>query len=284
MSGVAEAFRLPADASIGRVGLRVRDLEVSLGFYRDVLGLEDRGLGIGAVGLGAPGGETVLHLAADPATAPRPANVRGLFHVALLLPDRAALGAALARLLDAEYALQGFADHDVSEAIYLADPDGNGLEVYADRPRDTWQRAGGSIYMTTRELDVRGLLAERDASGRATMPAATRVGHIHLQVGELRTAEPFYSGLLGLDVVNRGFPGALFLSAGGYHHHVGLNTWGRPAPEPAGVAGLFEFEVRVPDVHSRRVLADRLHGHGAVTDSTGLRVEDPEGNRIVITE
>ena len=136
--------RLPDPTAIGCVTLRVRDAGRSLDFYRDVLGLEQRDAGPGAIGLGAHGGGTVLVLAPDPATTPRPHDVRGLYHVALLLPDRPGLGAALARLVEARYPLQGFADHAVSEAVYLADPDGNGLELYTDRPRDTWRWADGS--------------------------------------------------------------------------------------------------------------------------------------------
>lgn len=273
---------LPAATALARVRLRVRDLARSVEFYAGVLGFETRDAGGGAVGLGAPDGGTALVLEASAETAPRPAGTRGLYHVALLLPDRGSLGAALARLLEAEHPLQGFADHDVSEAIYLADPDGNGLELYADRPRAAWRRApDGQIWMTTRQLDVRGLLSERTAEAPATLPGDTRVGHIHLQVSDLAAAEAFYHGVLGFDVVNRGFPGALFLSAGGYHHHVGLNTWGRPGPEPADVAGLIEFEVRVPDAGARRALAARL-GIGGEVPAGPFRAADPDGNVVVL--
>jgi catechol 2,3-dioxygenase len=257
--------RLPDETAIGCVTLRVRDAARSLAFYRDTLGFEQRDAGAGAIGLGPHGGETALH-------------------VALLLPDRPSLGAALARLVEARYPLQGFADHAVSEAVYLADPDGNGLELYTDRPRDTWRWADGSVFMTTRQLDVRGLL---DAGARVrnrALPADTRVGHIHLRVSDLAEAESFYADTLGFDVVSRGFPGALFVSAGGYHHHVGLNTWGRPGRPSDVVAGLIEFELRVPDDVARDRVAARLRADARETEPgiAGPRFADPDGNVIVM--
>jgi len=272
--------RLPDATSIGCVTLRVRDAARSLAFYRDVLGLEARDVGAGTVHLAAPGGETAIALAVDARTTPRPPDVIGLYHVALLLPDRRALGAVLGRLVDARYPLQGFADHAVSEAVYLADPDGNGLELYADRPRDAWRRIDGSIFMTTRQLDVRGLLDAGRPVRDAALPGATRVGHIHLQVSDLGEAERFYAGTLGFDVVSRAFPGALFLSAGGYHHHVGLNTWGRPGAPPPDAAGLVEFELRIPDEAARDAVAARLQARAPGIASP--RFADPDGNGIVM--
>lgn len=276
--------QLPDETAIGCVTLRVRDAARALAFYRDVLGFEQRDVGAGAIGLGPHGGETALVLAIEPAAAPRPPDVLGLYHIALLLPDRHGLGAALARLVEARYPLQGFADHAVSEAVYLADPDGNGLELYADRPRDTWRWADGSIFMTTRQLDVRGLLASGERTRDRAMPEGTRVGHIHLQVSDLAEAESFYVDTLGFDVVSRGFPGALFVSAGGYHHHVGLNTWGRPGPPPEDVAGLVEFELRVPDEAARDGVAARLRADAREAEPgvAGPRFADPDGNVIVM--
>ncbi|MGD8276451.1 MAG: VOC family protein [Gemmatimonadota bacterium] len=278
------ANRLPETTSIGCVTLRVRDVARSLGFYRDVLGFETRDAGAGALGLGAPGGETAIVLTPDPSTAPRPRDVRGLYHAALLLPDRRGLGAVLTRLVEARYPLQGFADHAVSEAVYLTDPDGNGLELYADRPRETWRWADGSIFMTTRQLDVHGLIEAGRAARDPWLPAGTRVGHIHLQVGDLADAEGFYVRTLGFDVVSRSFPDALFVSAGGYHHHVGLNTWGRPGTPPADVAGLVEFELRVPDPALRDAIAARLRADAREADPgiAGPRLADPDGNVIVL--
>jgi catechol 2,3-dioxygenase len=283
MTDDAPAPPLPPDTSLGRVGLRVRDLARSLEFFAGVLGLDERSVANGAATLGPPGGEALLRLVADPGAKYRSPGTRGLYHVALLLPDRASLAAALARLANAHHPLQGFADHAVSEAIYLADPDGNGLELYADRPRETWRRAGGSITMTTQPLDVRGLLALQDEADPAVMPAATRVGHLHLQVSDLGTAEAFYHGTLGFDVTNRGFPGALFLSAGGYHHHIGLNTWGRSAAPPPDTAGLIEFEMRIPDAGARLALGRRLAAAGTVQEAPASpRTADPDGNIVVL--
>jgi catechol 2,3-dioxygenase len=137
--------------------------------------------------------------------------------------------------------------------------------------------------MTTRQLDVRALLAAGEPAGDRALPAGTRVGHIHLQVSDLAAAESFYADTLGFDVVSRGFPGALFVSAGGYHHHVGLNAWGRPGRPPADVAGLVEFELRVPDSAARDALAERLGADSlALEPGAGPRFADPDGNVIVM--
>lgn len=273
---------LPPDTALGRVRLQVRDAGRAAEFYDGVLGLEESSPANGTSMFGGAGGDAVLGFVEDPSTEMRPPGTRGLYHVALLMPDRSSLAAALARLLAAEYPLQGFADHHVSEAVYLADPDGNGLELYADRPASAWKRSNGRIFMTTRPLDVPALLDARSGSDPHRAPAGTRVGHIHLQVGDLAAAERFYHGILGFDVVNREFPGALFLSAGGYHHHIGLNTWGRPGPSSDRVAGLVDFEVCVPDAAVRRRLAGRA-GSAAPADDGPIPIVDPDGNRLHIT-
>ncbi len=227
-----------APSVVGPVALRVASLARSTDFYRQVLGLRVHREGDASAALGA-GGDDLLRLEEDPA-APRPRGTTGLYHFALLLPSRRALARQLWRLLQAGVRPQGVADHLVSEAIYLADPDGNGIELYRDRPRDEWVYDGGQIRMTTDPLDLDGLLAELgDPEERLQgIAPGTVMGHVHLRVSDVAAAEAFYRDVLGFDVTTRFGSSASFLSKGGYHHHIGLNTWeslGAPAP-PAGVA------------------------------------------------
>ncbi len=213
------------------------------------MGLRRIDSGHGVARLGSDGTPVVEldHRADAP---PRPPGTTGLFHLAILVPNRAALAAALARAVRAGGRISGASDHLVSEALYLNDPEGNGIEIYRDRPRAEWERDGGEIRMSTLPLDVDGLLGEmREDEPESGMPDGTRIGHVHLNVADLDAAERFYSGVLGFDVTVRGYPGALFLSTGGYHHHIGVNTWagpGAPAP-PAGSRGLEWFELTVDD-------------------------------------
>ncbi|HEX6988221.1 MAG TPA: VOC family protein [Bacillota bacterium] len=285
-------FRLPPGTGIGRVRLRVADLERSLGFYRDLLGLqigEQSGsrlsLAAGAVG------DPLIILEELPGAAPR-GRTLGLYHFALLVPDRRMLARLTRRLVEAGWPITGASDHGVSEALYLDDPDGNGLELYADRPRERWPVQDGRLAMFTRPLDAADLMAELrrrpERPGEPALDPGTVVGHIHLHVSDLQRAEAFYDRLLGFDVVVRGYPGALFLSAGGYHHHVGANTWlGPEAPrQPDDAAGLIDWELRLPGPDAAQT-ADRLEAHllregATVTTSHGFRrVEDPDGTALI---
>ncbi len=229
-------FSLPAEAHIGQVHLQVSDLARALAFYSSLLGFRQAGKAGGSVLLSATGRAPChIVLTEIPDARRKPARTTGLYHVALRYPSRLALARAFRRLVDYDWPFQGFADHLVSEALYLADPDGNGLELYVDRPRDQWQRRNGQLEMATDPLDVNALLAEADADATpwTGVYPETDVGHVHLHVSDLTRAEAFYSDLLGLDVTQRGYPGALFLSAGGYHHHLGVNVWaGAGAPPP----------------------------------------------------
>jgi catechol 2,3-dioxygenase len=209
--------------AIGEVALRVRDLDRVARFYRDAIGLEDVPALHGTVGLGA-GGARLVTLIGDPDARPPDALAAGLFHTAFLLPSRAALAGWLAHAIERSLAIDGASDHRVSEAIYLADPEGNGIEVYADRPAGTWRWSGAGVAMDTRPLDCRGLLATVRSGPARTMPAGTRVGHIHLKVGDTIEAEAFWTSALGLDVTARR-PGAVFMAADRYHHHVAANVW-----------------------------------------------------------
>jgi catechol 2,3-dioxygenase len=270
----------------GPVRLRVADLDSQREFYERAIGLSPIDSGDGVARLGADGTPVVEldHRADAPA---RPPRTTGLFHLAILVPDRAALAAALARAVRAGGRISGASDHLVSEALYINDPEGNGIEIYRDRPRAEWERDGGEIRMSTLPLDVDGLLAElREDEPDSAMPDGTRVGHVHLNVADLDAAERFYSGLLGFDVTVRGYPGALFLSTGGYHHHIGVNTWAGPgAPAPAaGSRGLEWFELSVDDAPGLAELERRLGDAGAPIERRpeSLLTHDPSENGLLL--
>jgi len=262
---------------MGRVRLRVGSLERTRAFYQDVLGFALLAEGPEASVLGAPDGKPLLELHAAPDAPRRQAGATGLFHVAFLHPTRADLAATLHRARARGYGFDGFADHHVSEAAYLRDPEGNGIELYADRPRERWAGADGALRITTEPLDLRGLLATAPGPS-ATLPAGTVVGHVHLRVSSLAAAEAFYVDDLGFEVVTRAYPGALFVAAGGYHHHLGLNVWGGPAARPPeGALGLASFDVVVPDAAARRRLPEGASSGGLEdADGNGVRVVDGE--------
>ena len=275
---------LPADARLGAIRLRAADAERLARFYEEAIGLEVVEDGP-ITGLGVDG-RALVELEPDPDAPPRPPHTTGLFHLALLVPTRADLARALRRVVAAGSRLTGASDHLVSEALYLRDPEGNGIELYRDRPRDDWPDAGGSLRMDTLPLDLGSLLSEEDEAGDdADMPAGTTLGHVHLQVADLAAAERFWVDALGLDVAVRGYPGALFVSAGGYHHHVGLNTWagvGAPSP-PDGALGLDRFEVVLPDADAVSEAGERLAAAGPVElVDGGVIAADPSGNAVLV--
>jgi catechol 2,3-dioxygenase len=278
----------PATA-LGPVRLTVSDLDRSRAFYERAIGLRASELDDGTIGLGPAGGRALVELRGD-SSAPR-LNRRapGLYHLAILLPTRLDLAFALGRLVQTQWPLDGASDHLVSEALYLSDPDGNGIEIYRDRPRSEWRYDHGQLQMSTLPLDLNDLVGQlRGATElQAEMPAGTRIGHVHLQVAELREAEAFYHGVLGFDVVVRGYPGALFVSAGGYHHHIGLNTWhsAGAAPAPAGSVGLRSFTVELPDERELAAVLGRVDAAGLSTSPAagGMLVRDPWGTGVVLT-
>jgi catechol 2,3-dioxygenase len=276
---------LPAETRLGAIRLRAADADRLRAFYEQTIGLELLGDAEGVATLGA-GGKPLVEILADPVAPPRPPGATGLFHLALLVPKRADLARTLRRVADSRWPLSGASDHLVSEALYLADPEGNGIELYRDRPRDEWPRSAGSIEMATLPLDLESLLGEPGGERADTrMPAGTTLGHVHLQVADLGDAEPFWVDALGFDVTVRGYPGALFVSAGGYHHHVGLNTWagvGAPSP-PSGSRGVAWFEVVLPDGAAVAAAAARLRRVGDVTEQDGyVLATDPSGNAVCV--
>ncbi|HEV2236491.1 MAG TPA: VOC family protein [Ktedonobacterales bacterium] len=277
---------LPADTTLGPAHLQVADLDRSVAFYTETLGfrlLERVG---DTATLGA--GDTPWLLLTQPEGAqPRPPRTTGLYHVAILTPSRAALARSLRRLVEQRYPLSGASDHLVSEALYLDDPDGNGLEIYRDRPRAEWYDAEGNFQMGTLPLDVQALLAEGLADERPWdgLEPATRVGHMHVQVADLGAAVDFYAGVLGFDVMLASERmGAAFVSAGGYHHHLGINTWGtRGAPAAAQSAvGLRRFDVVLPDAAALAAVTERLRAAGVAfeTDGGAVIARDPSGNAV----
>jgi catechol 2,3-dioxygenase len=271
------------------IRLKVTDLDGEREFYERAIGLRPIGEPDGVVRLGAHGAE-VVELAPSPDAAPRPNGTTGLFHLAILVPGRGDLARALARVLRAGWRLTGASDHLVTEALYLNDPEGNGIELYRDRPRAEWRYEGGEVQMSTLPLDVQGLLGELEDAGDDAhgMPAETRLGHVHLNVADLDEAEAFYAETLGFDVTVRGYPGALFLATEGYHHHIGVNTWTGPGapPPPAGSRGLEWFELAVGNSDRVDELARRLEEAGAPVERLpeGVRTSDPSGNGLLITE
>jgi len=278
---------LPADTTLGAVRLRVADLEGLTGFYERVVGLRLQGQDGDLVQLGADGGPPVLELLARPDAPRRPDFSSGLFHHAILVPSREELARALERIAAAGWRLTGASDNLVSEAIYLRDPEGNGIEIYRDRPRDQWNRDNGELRMATLPLDLQDIVDELGDGEQAAngMPAGTTVGHVHLQVADIPAAEGFYNGAVGLDVMVRSYPGALFLAAGGYHHHLGLNTWqsqGAPPP-PEGALGLDRYELVLPAAGDVDAAAERLGESGdPVRLDEGLLATDPSGNRVLL--
>jgi catechol 2,3-dioxygenase len=275
---------LPAATTMGPATLRVADEGRALALYRDLIGLELIERANSKIALGA-GGKPFLFLDVVPGTTPRPRHATGLYHVAILLPDRAALGQTIARLSDAGIKL-GAADHNVSEAIYLWDADNNGLEIYRDRPRAEWQWNDGLVTMGSAPLDFAGIIAEGARKRtNAQLPAKSRIGHVHLQVGDIEEAERFYCGILGFARTAE-WRGALFVSAGGYHHHLGLNVWesnNGPLP-PKTAAGLEQFVVELPDEADVAAVRARIELAGLPLEQAGpaFVVRDPWQTEIRI--
>ncbi len=279
--GVSDVFF--GSVGLSRLTLRVADADAVARFYEDGLGFEQRTGPDGRLELFTPqAAEPLVVLEPAPKAPPRPRGAAGLFHVALLYPDRPALGRALARLVRLDIRLGG-ADHGVSEAVYLSDPEGNGIELTADRPPTLWPPppADGQVEMFTEALDANAVIEAGQGSEGPLLPAGTRIGHVHLGVTSLDQAEAFYAGELGFPVRQRDYPGARFFGRDGYHHHIGTNTWQSRTPAAAGALGLARFTIALPDAARGIVLEairagghlDRLEGDTAVAlDPNGIEI------------
>jgi catechol 2,3-dioxygenase len=281
----APGFRLPAATRIGTVRVQIADLDRSIAYYEGVLGLRVLSTDSKRASLGTVTGDRVLlELIETKGVHPVPRRGRlGLFHFAILLPSRADLGRFVAHL-SAIGAHAGSSDHLVSEALYLSDPDGLGIEVYADRPRSDWKYTGREIAMATLPLNLSDLVAAGGGQPWVGMPNGTTIGHVHLHVGDLDAAARFYHEALGFDKVVWGYPGALFLSAGGYHHHLGTNTWAAGAPAATDDdARLIEWELVVPDAaHVAQAAASVEQSGGATARAPNgtVLVRDPWGTAV----
>ena len=278
-----KGYRLPNETRLGRVKLQVADLARSIEFYEGVLGFRTTSGDSSKAVLAAHGDDTpIIELHERPGAKSNPVRSRlGLFHIAYLMPDRESLGRFVSHL-GKDNIRAGASDHLVSEAFYLQDPDNLGIEVYADRPRNTWMRVGRELMMATDPIDIEGLRAAANGPWEG-MPAGTTIGHVHLHVGDIATASSFFSDAIGFDRMVWHYPGALFLGAGGYHHHLGTNTWAGRAPSPApDEAQLLEWTVQLPDEAALDEVASGLSraSHATSRDSTNLVVADPWGTHI----
>jgi catechol 2,3-dioxygenase len=271
---------LPAETRMGAVELTVSDLERSLDYYRRSIGLGIREQGDGRASLGGDSELLVLHEV--PGAQPAPHNT-GLFHFALLVPERRDLAAWLAHAIREQVPMTGVSDHFVSEALYLRDPDGHGIEIYADRPREVWE--GQVARMTTEPLDLENLLGELDDPEREpfeALPSGTAMGHVHLQVADIPETVRFYRDVLGFDEMASYGSQATFLSAGGYHHHVGANTWASAGalPPPEGAAALRLVTIVLPSDEAREEVLSRVADAGQ--EPADSVVHDPSGNSLLL--
>jgi catechol 2,3-dioxygenase len=275
---------LPDATTLGAVHLRVADLDRSLGFYHTLAGLPilERDATTAVLGFAAA---PLIRLRAIPGLLPALPHAAGLFHTAILYPDRHILGAAVRHISATGYPFSGASDHLVSEAFYLDDPDGNGVELYRDRPRRDWRWARGAVEMASLPLDIDGVLDDAAATFESA-PESTRIGHVHLQVSDLPTAEAFYTHVVGFSLTTRFGEAASFIAAGGYHHHMGLNVWRArgQAATPRTHAGLDAFEIVVPTdadvaaVRARAIAAGApVHRH-----DDGLVLTDPWEHEVIV--
>jgi catechol 2,3-dioxygenase len=276
-----EKFHQGPNIFVGEVDIRVKNLDNALTFYQNIMGFQVLEKTDFKAILTTDGKTPIVTLEQPVDVIPKVERRTGLYHFAILLPTRADLSVFLRHLVQTGYSL-GAADHYVSEAIYLTDPDGNGIEVYRDRPSSEWTWKNGLVDMATEQLDAKGILAESDAEWTG-LPSDTVMGHIHLHVADLKKAEEFYTKGLGFKTVSY-YPQAAFVSTGGYHHHIALNTWqgvGAPTP-PKNSVGLNWYTLVFPDEKTRSTVIKQLQQLGAkVTEEADYYgTSDPSGNQI----
>ena len=270
---------------IGTLALTVRDLERTTRFYRDVVGLRALDSDGDGVRLGTRAA-VLLELRRDADARLGSPHEAGLYHAAFLLPDRAALGAWMRHAARHRFPLGGLADHRVSEAVYLSDPEGNGVEIYSDRPRETWTWSGDTVAMTTDPLDVAALMREAGQLTWDGAPDGTSVGHVHFKVGEIASAEAFYAGVLGVPVTAR-YPGGSFFGADRYHHHFAANIWSSrgAGPRRGPATGLAEVGILVAEAATIDAIERRAGAAGIATTRRGplLALTDPWGTSLTLT-
>ena len=277
-----------APLRVGRVRLRVRDLARVSDFYQGLLGLRTLDQGAGWAVLGAPGPDgprPLLELAGDARLAPLDRRQAGLFHTAFLMPTRPDLGRWLGHAAQSKVRLEGASDHIVSEAIYLSDPEGNGIEVYADRPEAAWRTPSGGVEMATLPLDAQALYESGGGRSYDAAPEGLIVGHVHLQVGDTGAADGFYRDVLGFDI-SSGIPGASFYGSGGYHHQLAGNIWNSrgAGPRPAAMAGLDRVEIVPRDAAVRDAALARAEAAGIAPEERDGRtvLRDPWGALVAL--
>jgi catechol 2,3-dioxygenase len=280
-------FKLPPDLKMGPVCLRTKNLDAMLSFYENDLGLKAVRSDETYTALGTrSGSEPILILHQDENASTAPPNAAGLYHYALLVPDRRSLSTTYLTLGNKGVVIDGYADHQVSEALYLTDPDGNGIEIYRDRPKSEWKFDEGGVEMTTEPLDLDSLIKESPSESRdgsTGIVEGTKVGHMHLKVSDLQNSLTFYVEALGFELM-RYWGSAAFLSAGGYHHHVGMNTWEslEGPPNRKTWIGLEYFAITLPETNLSE-LTSRLAGNCEVQEdgSKRLFVSDPDDINLI---
>jgi catechol 2,3-dioxygenase len=286
-TGAPASAEVPASTTVGPVHLTVAELERSLQYYGQAIGLQILHRDGASASLGVPGRE-LLHLVEETGAQPG-AGYTGLYHFALLVPERPDLARWLAHAARERVPMVGLSDHFVSEALYLSDPDEHGIEIYWDRPRETWEGQVGA-RMTTLPLDVDSLFGELEdprSEPFIGLPDGTVMGHVHLKVADIAETVGFYRDVVGFGLMAQLGPMAAFLSAGGYHHHLGANTWesAGASPPPPGTAALRRATIVLPDAGAREQVIERVERSGQTPErgDAGPMIRDPAGNRLVLT-
>ncbi len=282
-------MKIPDNTKIQSIDLKIKDLGSSINFYSDLMGFKIVSQSENTAMLSANGRlPYIIKLTEDKNAIHKPYGTTGLFHIAIKLPGRKELARVFLRLFENKVKFQGFSDHLVSEAIYLEDPDENGIELYCDRPKSEWPYKMGQIEMATLPLNLNVLTGELDDRNVWNgIHPDTEIGHIHLSVSDIKKAQNFYSIILGMNVTNSTYPGAMFFSAGGYHHHVGTNIWsaknGKPAPDNS--VGLMEYSINIPHAEYIKELEARAEESGLVKkafDGKSMVINDFDDNKITV--
>lgn len=286
-----DILKLPAETSIESINLKVRDIESTLNFYTNLLGLKVIEKDCNEYYLSATGKQPYLIKLSEDKNAPvRMRGTPGLYHTAILFPNRKELARVFLRLFDRKIKFQGFADHLVSEAIYLADPEGNGIELYVDKPKEVWKKKSGEIQMDSLPLDLSLITKELDDRNEWNgIHPETKIGHIHLNVSDLKKAEIFFNEVLGFKISNSTYPGAFFFAAGDYHHHIGTNIWQtrRGATADVNSLGMTGFKIKIPDREVLKIIsqrADKLNLNKKAEDNSQIVVNDFDGNEITLKD